>query len=100
MPESGKTRAKLSIHPILYAIFFLAIAYFSASLVSQQRLISQKQDELARIEEQIVQAEQTAKDLERERDMLLSDTSIERIAREKLGMVKPGERVFIDTNKQ
>ena len=100
MPKSGRTPTKTSVHPILYAIFFLAIAYFSVSLVSQQRLINQKQAELAKTDAQIEQAQQVAKDLEREQDMLLSDISIERIAREKLGMVKPGERVFIDTNRQ
>jgi cell division protein FtsB len=35
----------------------------------------------------------------KERDEISSDESIEKIAREKLGMVKDGERVFVDTNK-
>ena len=100
MPKPGKKTNNSGIHPILYAIFLLALAYFSVSLVSQQRLINQKQAELARVEEQITQAQQAARDLERERDMLGSDISIERLARERLGMVKPGELVFIDSNRQ
>ena len=100
MPKSGRTPVKTSVHPILYALFFLAIAYFAISLVSQQRLINEKQAELARTNELIEQARQTASDLARERDMLQSDISIERIAREKLGMVKSDEKVFVDTNRQ
>jgi len=100
MPRPNRESTRTSVHPILYAIFFLAIAYFSISLVNQQRFISQKQAELTIIEEHITQAQQMSKELEREREMLHSDISIERMAREKLGMVKPGERVFIDTNRQ
>lgn len=55
--------------------------------------------EIKQLEQKIDREEEEKRRLLEERDEISSDESIEKIAREKLGMVKDGERVFVDTNK-
>lgn len=55
--------------------------------------------EIKQLEQKIAREEEEKQRLLKERDEITSDDSIEKIAREKLGMVKDGERVFVDINK-
>lgn len=55
--------------------------------------------EIKQLEEKIAKEEEEKKNLLKMKDEISSDESIEKIAREKLGMVKDGERVFVDINK-
>jgi len=81
-------------------LFILLIVYLSINLVNQQQLIDDKNSELAAVEAKIAAELKLQDELQQEKDMLLSEESIEKIARDRLGMVKPGERVFIDLNRQ
>jgi len=96
----AKRQKSAKVNPIVTTLFLLLFVYFAASLVSQQSLIESKQAELARVQAQIAREEETAQELEEEKESLMSDESLERIAREKLGMVKPNERVYVDLNRQ
>lgn len=75
------------------------IAYFSYLIIEQQGIIKNKLRALEEIENKISQEELIHKELEKEREMLESEEYIERIARKKLGLVKPGEKIFIDINQ-
>jgi len=55
--------------------------------------------EIKQLEQKIAREEEKKQRLMKEKDEISSDESIEKIAREKLGMVKDGERVFVDINK-
>lgn len=55
--------------------------------------------QMNQIEQRIQKEEELKQSLVAEKEALMSDESIERIAREKLGMVKDGEKVFVDINK-
>ena len=87
------------VNPIIKVLFILLIVYLSFNLASQQRLIENKKAELADVRAKISAEKKLYNELELEKSMMMSDESLEKIAREKLGMVKPGERVFVDTNK-
>ena len=91
--------SKARVNPIWKVLFFLMLFYLSINLVSQQQLIENKYNELAEVEKKIAAETALADELRLEKDTLMSDESIERIAREKLGMIKPGERVFVDMNR-
>ena len=91
---------KRKVSPIFKVIFLLFLAYAVFIFLDQQKLIDDKNYELARVRSEIEAETQNLSDLEKEKEMLMSDESLERIARSKLGMVKPGERVFIDLNRQ
>ena len=90
---------KAKVNPIWYVLFILLIVYLSINLVSQQQLIDSKNAELAEVKARIDAETALYNELIHEKDMLLSDESLEKIAREKLGMVKAGERVFVDVNR-
>mgnify|MGYP000957124754 CR=1 FL=1 len=80
-------------------VFFLAaVAYLTYLLINQQGVLYAKQTQLDELNSKI-QAEQENKErLLRQSEEINSEENIEKIAREKLGMVKHGERVFVDVN--
>jgi len=90
---------KLKVNPIWRVLFILLIVYLSLSLVNQQQLIEGKSAELAEVEQRIAAQNKLSGELQQEIDVQMDDESLERIAREKLGMVKKGERVFVDVNR-
>ena len=75
------------------------IAYFCHIIIGQQKIINDKEMALIAIENKISEEENLKKELEKEKEMLESEEYIERMARKKLGLVKPGEKIFIDINK-
>ena len=84
---------------ILLRLAVLAfIAYIVVTLVNQQVQISEKKAQLQSMKEQIRVQEIENEDLKRvsDSDYAQNEDYIERVAREKLDYVKPGERVFIN----
>ena len=77
----------------------VVVIYFSCTIISQQSLINKKNKEIQNLEEQISQANEDADKLKNEIDNLQNPEYIEKVAREKLGLVRPNERVFVDSNK-
>jgi cell division protein FtsL len=91
---------KTKVNPIFKVIFVLFLAYAVFTFFDQQKLIDDKRFELIQVKDEIEAGQKDLSELEKEKDMLMTDESLEKIAREKLGMVKPGERVFIDIGRQ
>ena len=77
---------------VLLAIFL----YLSYAAVGQQKLLNAKSLEMSKIESKIEEETKTNEELEKEKEMINSDEYKEKIARDKLGMVKKNERVFVD----
>lgn len=75
-----------------------AIAYLSYLLINQQGILYAKQAQLDGIEAKIQDEIENNERLNKQREEINSEESIEKIAREMLGMVKSGERVFDDVN--
>ncbi|HOJ09820.1 MAG TPA: septum formation initiator family protein [Clostridiales bacterium] len=90
-------KRKGSIFGIL--VLIALIIYFSFIIIDQQKMLKIKETALMEIENKIKKEELVRNDLEKQKDMLNSREYIEKVAREKLGMVKPGEKIFIDINK-
>lgn len=80
---------------ILLAIFI----YLSYIFMNQQRLLYAKNIELSKIENKIAEEEKLNEELSMEKEMIQSDEYMEKVAREKLGMVKKDERVYVDIGK-
>jgi len=89
MKKNGKTTIGLFV---LLVIFL----YFSYIAVSQQKLIYAKNVELSKLENRIEEEKKLNEELKKEKEMIQKDEYIEKIAREKLGMVKKNERVYVD----
>lgn len=69
---------------VVYVIIGQQIQFYKGN-----KIFNQNQDK-------IVQKEKENKDLIKAQETYKSDENIEKIAREKLGYVKPGEKVYID----
>lgn len=91
-----KKEKKNSRSFILTLAIIAVMGYFVISLISLQMDIRDKQQEVA--EAQQVQQEKQAENEELEKFLTEGDESsyIERIARDVLGYVLPGERVYYD----
>ncbi len=77
---------------VLLAIF----VYLSYVAVGQQKLLNAKSAEMNKIDNKIAEETKVNEELKKEKEMIDSDAYKEKVAREKLGMVKEGERVFMD----
>lgn len=77
---------------VLLAIFL----YLSYVAVGQQKLLNAKSLEMSKIENKIKEETKANEELKNEKEIINSDEYIEKVAREKLGMVKEDERVFVD----
>ncbi len=75
------------------------ILYISGLLICQQFDIARLNREIDGVSQQIDAAKREGEVLESERDASETDEYAERVAREKLGYMKPYEKVFIDSSK-
>lgn len=84
---------------LLYLFFVIVIGYFIHVLISQQNQIHAYSLEKKQYESQVNQEEQKRNELTETLENLNSTEYIENIAREKLDMYLPNERVYIDIDK-
>ncbi len=90
-----KTKKGWWLTPLLAVVLIYAAFTFTA----QSNDLYILNLEIKQLEQKVAKEEEEKQRLMDEKDEISSDESIEKIAREKLGMVKDGERVFVDTNK-
>ena len=88
---------------LLRNAFIIALIIWIVMLIKQQLNISQYQDEIKELSSKIDVAEneltQNKQNLEQEKKNTDSLEYIEKLAREKLGMYLPNERVYVDSTK-
>lgn len=77
----------------------ICVLYFSYIFIQQQGMISSKNREVAQVQENIIVEKKKAVILNNQLSQVNSDNFIEAAAREKLGLVKDGEKIFVDINK-
>ena len=80
-------------------LLLIAMCYVVSIFISQQKTLNAYQAEIGKYEEKIVKAEETKDSLVAMKENVNSPEYIEKIAREKLGMYLPNERVYIDIAK-
>lgn len=74
-------------------------AYVISILISQQKMLNSYNSEIRIYEAQKEKEEETQKSLIEIKENVNSPEYIEQVAREKLGMYLPNERVYIDIGK-
>ncbi len=95
--RTGKIKINLKRF-ILSMLVLVFCVYFAGKMISQQVVLSHKNDEIQEITEQINSASRETDRLEDELESVNDPEYLERMAREKLGLVVPNERVYIDAN--
>ena len=73
--------------------------YFVVTIISQQKTLSQYKSEAATFTKQLETAQEANDEINKTKEKLNSTEYIEKMAREKLGMYLPNERVYIDMQK-
>ncbi len=89
-------RRRKRIKRILVA---LAVVFMIATARSRIAVIVRLHEQKAALTEQIRQLEQEQQELTATRDSMDRLDTIEKSAREKLGMIKSGERVMVETKE-
>ena len=77
----------------------IAAAYVMSIFVSQQKMLNSYNAEIKNFDTQIAEAKETNESLTEMKENVNSPEYIEQVAREKLGMYLPNERVYIDIGK-
>lgn len=80
-------------------LFIIATASLTPMLIDQQKMLYTKNKEMSIIQDKIVSETKTNEVLQKQKKMLNTDEYAEKVAREKFGMIKSGEKVFVDVNK-
>lgn len=98
--RSGTSKKNINIKKtVIIAVVCIAVLYFSVTFIKQQITINQKNRELDEIKKKVEEATAQSERLNQELDKFNDPEYIERKARNELGMVRPNERVFVDSNK-
>ena len=83
-------------HSLLITLAFIAfLVYFTVTIISARSDIKEKQDEVNQLSSQCETVENENKELQNNLDNGDKEDYIERIAREKYGYIKPGDRVYV-----
>lgn len=93
-------KRKKSLWSVIYTIVLIVLSIYSAvTMIDQQKILYAKNIELKSIQSKIEDENKNKEELTKQKGTVNSDDYVERVAREKLGMVKHGEKVFVDINK-
>lgn len=98
--KSSKTEKEEPKFSIFSIIFIMLVLYFFIVIYTQERDIAFLKETQIEISEELADKENELKLVKKELKKVDTNEFIEKIAREKLKMVKPNEIVYIDTNKK
>lgn len=88
---------KINIKKLLKKLILIAfISYVAITLMKQQKVLNEYKTNIASVEEDIEEANEYKDSLVSLKENSNSLEYIEKIAREKLNMYKPDEKVYID----
>ena len=90
---------EVSRNRILCLLIFTFFIYSIYTFYKQQIKLNKYNDELAYYETQVVELKEEQNELLNQKQNMDNASYIENIAREKLDMYYPNERVYIDVNK-
>lgn len=95
-----KAKRRMNKNRIVFiSVVLAATVYVVFTLVSQQFEIVAAKEALAAVESEIQSQQELAQQLEEKKQLVNTDEYIEKLAREKLGLVRPDEIIFVDALK-
>ncbi len=80
-------------------LLIAAICYFGYTVYHQQTLLDIGNSKVSSLKANIHSEEVKKQQLEKQKSLINTEEFAEKIARDKLGYVKDGEKIYIDTNK-
>ena len=85
---------------IVHVVSFAFIAYFFVTFFDQQIQINKYNSQIEMYNKEIEAKQSLVDYYNNQNENITTDEYVESVAREKLGLVKPYETVYIDSNKQ
>lgn len=99
-PKRVSNKQMKVIKKLYKKVLFVVVGFYIISIfISQQKTLNTYQKEIQQYEGQIEEAQETQDSLVAMKDNVNSPQYIEELAREKLGMYLPNEKVYIDIGK-
>ncbi len=83
----------------IYALLLVLAVYTAVVFVKQETEMQMLRRAMTEMEVRIERETHNNQQLQERKQEISSEDSVERIAREVLGYVKDGERIFVDTNR-
>ena len=94
-------KMKINIYGVAIISFIIfLIGYTLISFVNQSIQINEYNKNIASIKNEMLKVDEEIKKIKEDINNYKKDEYIEKIAREKLKMAKPGEIIYIDVNKK
>lgn len=84
---------------IIHVVSIMFIAYFGYTFCNQQMKINKYDSQIEMYQKEIESKQNLVEYYNNTNENITTDEYIESVAREKLGLVKPYETVYIDANK-
>lgn len=81
-------------------LFIILVAAMVFKGMMQQPQIKQNRDQIAHLEDQIEYEKERQVEIENLKDKVNSDEYIEKMASEKLGLVKSNAKIFVDVSQE
>ncbi|NLN65675.1 MAG: septum formation initiator family protein [Clostridiaceae bacterium] len=88
---------KKRVYPFIWVFMSGLIFYFFVTVIRQNDEMSVIKAQIQVLEQKVAQEKDKREELLEQKSKANTDAFIESIAREKLGMVKEGERLFVDS---
>lgn len=84
----------------LFLVFVAAVLlYLAFSVAGQFSRLHALQREVTTLQAELEELQEKNRELRRQVEMVQSDTYVEKVAREKLGLIKPGEKRIIQVEE-
>lgn len=83
---------------MIWALVLISGGMIINGIIQQPRILKNKQ-QISDLEEALAYEDERVEEVERLTEIVGTDEYIEKIAREKLGMVKEDEKLFVDVSK-
>ncbi len=95
----GNIRKRKKSLNIIHVISIIFLVYFGYTFFNQQLKINKYNSQIEMYENEIKSKQNLVEYYNNKNENISTDEYIESVAREKLGLVKPYETVYIDANK-
>lgn len=80
-------------------ILLAVVCYFAYTIYHQQSMIELGNSKMTALKANIHTEEVKKQQLQKQKSLINTNEFAEKIARDKLGYVKDGEKIYVDTNK-
>jgi len=95
-----KKKFRIKKRFLMVCLLIFTLCMFIKVYIHQEKLINDKNNSIKNVENLIEKEKKINEQLKDEKNSINSPEVIERMARDKLGMIRPGEKVYVDNDEK